>query len=581
VCNPLGCFTTAETNAITVPIDTDQDGVTDTLDRFPNDPYESADTDSDGVGNNQDEDDDGDGIPDSVETSLGLNPLYRYDARGDLDGDGRSNLSEYLVGSDPNDPNDLPSDKGIFVSFEYNEVIPLTINPSLSRTSSNRIDGGVALVRHFSPSNTTDLVLKVRGQMKEGRLGFAYKIDRSGSIDIQINGRRAIYDDERSISLGNSWYYQSIKVEAGYADVELIFGGGSSSGYSSTYLDALFIPMVKPLVAGDFDGDGRAEIAVRNPLNYENYWKELADTDYNEEQFGRVSNDIPISGDFDGDGKADWAIRRRNNQTWYVKQSSNDEVISKHFGKEAGDIPVAADYDGDGITDFAIRRPSNSTWYILQSSDGKLVVKRFGLQRTDVPVPADYDGDGKADIAIRRPSNGTWYVLGSLENQVTVKRFGVQANDIPVPADYDGDGLDDIAVRRAADRTWYILQSSDQQVRKIRFGLQTEDIPVVSDYDGDGKADIAVRRPSNFMWYILKSSTNEIHAEEFGRSAALVPSLAPLYTRLGMTRNIIPQNQDYPPVDDGYEEKLEYKETTSPISPEFTGMQVEDISAEY
>jgi hypothetical protein len=583
VCNPLGCFTTAETNAITVPIDTDQDGVIDTLDRFPNDPYESADTDSDGMGNNQDEDDDGDGIPDSVETLLGLDLLLRYDARGDLDGDGRSNLSEYLLGSDPNDPKDLPRDKGIFVSFEYSEVIPLTISPNYSRTNTNMIDGSDVLIRRFSPSDNEDLVLKIRGQMKEGRLGFAYKIDRSGSLDIQINGRRALYDDERSISLGNSWYYYSIEVEAGYADIELIFGAGSSSGYSSTYLDALFIPMVKPSVAADFDGDGRAEIAVRNPLNYQNYWKELAEPDFSEEQFGRVGNDIPISGDFDGDGKADWAVRRRANQTWYVKQSSDGEIISKRFGLQSSDIPVAADYDGDGKTDFAIRRPSNSTWYILQSSDGKLIQKRFGLQRSDIPVPADYDGDGKADIAVRRPSNGTWYVLRSLDNKVEVTRFGVQANDIPVPADYDGDGNADIAVRRAADRTWYILQSSDKEIRKVRFGIQTEDIPVVSDYDGDGKADIAVRRPSSYMWFVLLSSSNEVYSEEFGRSAKLVPVLAPILQRLSMTRNVSAQSKasESAAFDDGYEDLLQYKETTSPISPEFKGMQVEDISAEY
>jgi hypothetical protein len=480
------------------------------------------------------------------------------------------------------EPVELNEDNGIFASFEANDVVPVNFISPYTTKVDGSIDGNLALSWNFLENEISERTIKTKGQMTQGRLGFAYRTNSSVAIEILINGKAA-NNDKQIVTMANGWSHISVAVEAEYAVVEISFSVNSNSTSAFVDLDALSIPMVKPLTAGDYDGDGRAEIAMRNPLNYQNYWKELLEGEFNEQQFGGQRDDIPVNGDFDGDGKADWAIRRRSNQTWYAKQSSDGEVISKHFGKEAGDIPVAADYDGDGITDFAIRRPSNSTWYILQSSDGKLIQKRFGLQRTDIPVPADYDGDGKADIAIRRPSNGTWYVLGSLDNQVTVKRFGVQANDIPVPADYDGDGKDDIAVRRASDRNWYILQSSDQQVRKVRFGVQAEDIPVVSDYDGDGKADIAVRRPSSYMWYILKSSTNEIHAEEFGRSAVLVPNLAPLYTRLSMTRkvSVSTQNQNYVPIEDGYKERLEYRSTTSPTSPEFRGKETLEALTEF
>jgi hypothetical protein len=46
-------------------------------------------------------DSDGDGIPDDWETANGLNPNNNADAALDSDGDGRSNLDEYLAGSDP------------------------------------------------------------------------------------------------------------------------------------------------------------------------------------------------------------------------------------------------------------------------------------------------------------------------------------------------------------------------------------------------------------------------------------------------------------------------------------------------
>jgi hypothetical protein len=47
---------------------------------------------------------DQDGLPDTYETSLHLNPDDASDAAGDLDGDGASNLQEYLSGTDAEDP---------------------------------------------------------------------------------------------------------------------------------------------------------------------------------------------------------------------------------------------------------------------------------------------------------------------------------------------------------------------------------------------------------------------------------------------------------------------------------------------
>ncbi|MFT7219726.1 MAG: hypothetical protein ACI8Z1_001341 [Candidatus Azotimanducaceae bacterium] len=77
-------------------IDTDNDGVVDEADAFPNDPGEFLDTDSDGMGNNADHDDDGDSIPDGYEMTEGLDPLLN-DAGSDMDNDGQTNLEEFLA----------------------------------------------------------------------------------------------------------------------------------------------------------------------------------------------------------------------------------------------------------------------------------------------------------------------------------------------------------------------------------------------------------------------------------------------------------------------------------------------------
>jgi hypothetical protein len=64
------------------PVDSDDDGVNDLDDEFPNDPSETRDTDGDGVGDNEDE--------------FPANPLEFLDS----DGDGLGN------NADPDDDND-------------------------------------------------------------------------------------------------------------------------------------------------------------------------------------------------------------------------------------------------------------------------------------------------------------------------------------------------------------------------------------------------------------------------------------------------------------------------------------------
>ncbi len=105
-----------------------------------------------------------------------------------------------------------------------------------------------------------------------------------------------------------------------------------------------------------------------------------------------ANGDRPVVGDYDGDGKSDIAIFRPSDGTWWINRSTAGLVVY-NFGTGT-DKTVQADYTGDGKTDVAFFRPLTSEWFVLRSEDTSFYSAPFGIAG-DIPVPGDYDGDGK------------------------------------------------------------------------------------------------------------------------------------------------------------------------------------------
>jgi hypothetical protein len=181
-------------------------------------------------------------------------------------------------------------------------------------------------------------------------------------------------------------------------------------------------------IAADIDGDNRVDLVVWRPSTGTWYWL-TSSSGYSyasagSRQWGNTTlGDVPLAGHFDGDGKADLAIWRASTGTWYWLTSSSGynyaSAGSQQWGNQTlGDVPLLADFDGDRKADLAVWRASTGTWYWLRSSSGYATAAAGSVQwgsasASDIPLVGDIDGDGLTDLTVWRASTGTWFWLTS------------------------------------------------------------------------------------------------------------------------------------------------------------------------
>ncbi len=278
-------------------------------------------------------------------------------------------------------------------------------------------------------------------------------------------------------------------------------------------------PALRNTVA-DFDGDLRTDPSVFRPSTGAWYIRQSFTNSLSGAFFG-ANGDTIAPGDYDGDGRTDLAVWR--NGVFYVLRSSNSSVQVQPWGQAGDDAQVVADYDGDRKTDFAVLRPGTNpgdpvAWYILESFNNIQRSYFWGVTG-DLGVLGDYDGDGLNDVTVYRPSSSTFYVRRSRDGVLMGRQWGVSSTDKVVPGDYDGDGTTDFAVFRSPTAAWYILNSFDQSFRAQVFGLPN-DLPVPGDYDADAKSDLAVvRSGGNLTWHILRSFNNAVSSYGWGSAS--------------------------------------------------------------
>ncbi len=291
----------------------------------------------------------------------------------------------------------------------------------------------------------------------------------------------------------------------------------------------------------DFNGDGKTDfVVIRNtgggPTGQITWYSSVNGSGATTITPFGLSGDIFTPGDFDGDGKDDIAVWRSGtagNPTayYYILNSSNSTVRIDNFGLTGDDPKVFGDYDGDGKDDPAIYRSGlnvgdRSFWAWRASTTGIINIRQWG-QNGDFPAPGDYDGDGKMDLGVQRNNGGgqaRFYIQQS-SNLATVSTvFGTPTDNV-VPGDYDGDGKTDLAVVRGSGGqiNWFYRPSSTGTgFVSFVWGNSATDFLTQGDYDGDGKTDVAVWRPNadptQTFFYARGSAAGNLISYEWGQN---------------------------------------------------------------
>ena len=270
---------------------------------------------------------------------------------------------------------------------------------------------------------------------------------------------------------------------------------------------------------GDYDGDGRSDLAIYDETRALWYAYSLAVPGGIiawELPWG-AAGDITVVGDYDGDRVHDWCVFHPSTVAWYI-QSSHGDVLAwdKPWGS-LGIVPVPGDYDGDGISDLAAYVKEGGYWYIWSLANGVITWANPWGWALATPVSGDYDGDGNSDMAVYDSAGGNWYVWSLTKATVTWANPWGGGGMIAVPGDFDADGRSDMAVYDGESGKWYAysLAGGGHVIAwNHQWGMPGA-IPVPGDFDGDGANDWAVYDTLSGLWYIQQSSDGTVLAWEF------------------------------------------------------------------
>jgi len=213
-------------------------------------------------------------------------------------------------------------------------------------------------------------------------------------------------------------------------------------------------------------------------------------------------------GDFDGDGKLDLAVANSGDNTVSVLRGRGDGTFAPAITYTVGASPeyvVARDVNGDGKPDLvAANSGDNTLSVLLNHGDGTFApaVSYAAAANPQVLAAADVNGDGKPDLAVANfgPTGGhTVSVLLNRGDGTFGAAVSYDAGPGPrsvAAADLTGNGKTDLVVasNTSGDITVLRGRGDGTFAPPVAYdsGSAQPSIVALGGLDGDGRPDIAV-----------------------------------------------------------------------------------------
>jgi methionine-rich copper-binding protein CopC len=380
---------------------------------------------------------------------------------GDFNGD--SELDLVVTNMDSNTVSVLLNESG-----ETLTIVPIlaSINVLTNSIEENATAGQFSITLD-SPAPAGGLTVNFNA-MGTATLNTDYSITASTNVTNVTNSSFTIAEGQTSALLNIN--AMSDAVLEGNESVKLALVAGT--GYEPTQTPAAFADKVdyavgsslKSVSTGDFNGDGKFDLAV---TNFENstisvLLRNAANTGF-EAKVDYAAGTSPYSvtvgdvmGDFNGDGKLDLVVANLEGNSVSVRLRNADNTdFETAVDYATGGFPVSVktgDFNGDGKSDLVVTNEYiNTVSVFLRNAANTGFETKVDYATGDTPTVStgDFNGDGKLDLAVANANSNTVSVL--LRN-VTNTDFdakidyatGAYPYSVTV-GDFNGDGSLDLA----------------------------------------------------------------------------------------------------------------------------------------
>jgi len=279
------------------------------------------------------------------------------------------------------------------------------------------------------------------------------------------------------------------------------------------------------VVLGDFNGDGKQDLAVANQTDGTvSILLGRPDATFSA-KVDVVVGASPVhvvTGDFNGDGRLDLAVVNHGSNSVSVLLGNGDGTFQAAVEYRTGAAPVwasAGDFNGDGELDLAVANSADNTVSVLLGNgDGTFRARvdyPVGAQPSSVSA-ADFNGDGKLDLAVANSNcasapcgPGSVSILlgqgdGAFQNRVD---YPTGAGPRALAAgDFNGDGKPDLVVANSIDFTLSVLLGKGDGTFQARHDYAAGGGPawvIAADFNHDGKLDAAISNETDDTVSIL------------------------------------------------------------------------------